>query len=101
MEEMNNKQLFDIAAKVIKEHGGELEIMEVDEDKDMWIPRVSEQPDGLVDLSIYVESDYQGLKLGAEYWQEFIPHEDMKGLIEELHLVKEIFDKIVEMVKNE
>ena len=98
---MNNKQLLDIAAKVIKEHGGEVEIMEMNEDRDLWTPRVVEQPDGLVDLSISVGSDYRGLELYAEYWQEFIPHEDMKGLIEELHLVKEIFDEIMVMVKNE
>ena len=97
---MNNKQLLDIAAKVIEEHGGKLEIMEFNEDRDMWTPRVVEQPDGLVDLSISVESDYQGLKLYVEYWQEFIPHEDMKGLIEELGTVKEIFDEIMRRVKS-
>jgi len=95
-----NKQLLDIASKVIEEHGGKLEIMEFNEDRDMWTPCVAEQPDGLVDLSISVGSDYRGLELYAEYWQEYIPHGDMKGLIEELHLVKKIFDEIVTRTKQ-
>ena len=89
-----NKQLLNIAAMVIAEHGGELEVMEFIEDKDMWTPRVVEQPDDLVDLSISVDCVFCELKLYAEYWQDYIPHEDMKSLIEELGIVKKIFDEI-------
>ena len=88
-----NKELLDIAAKVIEEHGGELEIVEFNDGRDMWTPRVAEQPDGLVDLSISIDCSCE-LELYAEYWQEYIPHGDMKGLIEELELVRKIFDEI-------